>query len=63
MTDDGEQPRERQWKHLIVVGGSYVGLEFAQMHRRFGAKVTTVERADRLVAREDRDISGAIRRW
>lgn len=48
-------------EHLIVVGGSYVGLEFAQMHRRFGARVTIVERADRLVAREDRDISEAIR--
>jgi pyruvate/2-oxoglutarate dehydrogenase complex dihydrolipoamide dehydrogenase (E3) component len=47
--------------HLIVVGGSYVGLEFAQMHRRFGAKVTIVERADRLVSREDPDISDAIR--
>ena len=48
-------------EHLIVIGGSYVGLEFAQMHRRFGAKVTVVERADRLVPREDRDISDAIR--
>jgi pyruvate/2-oxoglutarate dehydrogenase complex dihydrolipoamide dehydrogenase (E3) component len=46
--------------HLIVVGGSYVGLEFAQMHRRFGARVTIVERNDRLVSREDRDISQAI---
>ena len=52
---------ERVPEHLIVVGGSYVGLEFAQMHRRFGAKVTVVELADRLVAREDRDISDAIR--
>jgi pyruvate/2-oxoglutarate dehydrogenase complex dihydrolipoamide dehydrogenase (E3) component len=52
---------DRVPKHLIVVGGSYVGLEFAQMHRRFGAKVTVVERADRLVAREDQDISDAIR--
>src|SRR3954452_6912960 len=48
-------------EHLVVVGGSYVGLEFAQMHRRFGAEVTIVERADRLVSREDRDISEAIR--
>jgi pyruvate/2-oxoglutarate dehydrogenase complex dihydrolipoamide dehydrogenase (E3) component len=52
---------ERVPEHLIVVGGSYVGLEFAQMHRRFGAKVTIVERSDRLVAREDPDISQAIR--
>ena len=48
-------------EHLVVVGGSYVGLEFAQMHRRFGAKVTIVERNDRLVSREDRDISNAVR--
>ncbi|HYX19621.1 MAG TPA: FAD-containing oxidoreductase [Thermoanaerobaculia bacterium] len=52
---------ERVPGHLIVVGGSYVGLEFAQMHRRFGARVTIVERNERLVAREDRDVSEAIR--
>jgi len=48
-------------RHLIVVGGSYIGLEFAQMYRRFGAEVTVVERAPRLIAREDEDISEAIR--
>ncbi len=53
---------ERVPEHLVVVGGSYVGLEFAQMHRRFGARVTIVERNDRLVSREDRDVSEAIRR-
>jgi len=47
-------------EHLVVVGGSYVGLEFAQMYRRFGAAVTVVEKAPRLVAREDEDISAAI---
>ncbi|TPG42537.1 FAD-containing oxidoreductase [Sphingomonas koreensis] len=47
--------------HLVIVGGSYVGLEFAQMFRRFGADVTIVERNDRLVAREDPEISDAIR--
>ena len=47
--------------HLIVVGGSYIGLEFAQMYRRFGAKVTVVEMAPRLIAREDEDVSEAIR--
>ena len=41
-------------EHLVVVGGSYVGLEFAQMYRRFGAEVTVVEKAPRLIAREDR---------
>jgi pyruvate/2-oxoglutarate dehydrogenase complex dihydrolipoamide dehydrogenase (E3) component len=47
--------------HLLVVGGSYIGLEFAQMHRRFGAKVTIVERMPHLIAREDAEISEAIR--
>ena len=43
--------------HLVVVGGSYVGLEFAQMFRRFGSRVTVVEMAPRVVAREDEDVS------
>ena len=47
--------------HLVVVGGSYVGLEFAQMYRRFGSAVTVVEMSKRLVAREDEDVSAAIR--
>src|ERR1044072_5282516 len=47
-------------EHLIVVGGSYVGLEFAQMFRRFGSKVTVVEMAPRLVAREDDDVSMGV---
>jgi len=48
-------------KHLVVVGGSYIGLEFAQMFRRFGAAVTVVEKAPRVIAREDEDISLAVR--
>jgi pyruvate/2-oxoglutarate dehydrogenase complex dihydrolipoamide dehydrogenase (E3) component len=48
-------------EHLVVVGGSYIGLEFAQMYRRFGAQVTVIEKAPRLVMREDEDISEAIR--
>jgi pyruvate/2-oxoglutarate dehydrogenase complex dihydrolipoamide dehydrogenase (E3) component len=48
-------------RHLVVVGGSYVGLEFAQMYRRFGAEVTVVEMAPRLIAREDEDVSDAVR--
>jgi pyruvate/2-oxoglutarate dehydrogenase complex dihydrolipoamide dehydrogenase (E3) component len=48
-------------KHLIVVGGSYIGLEFAQMFRRFGAEVTILEMGPRLIAREDEDVSAAIR--
>ena len=47
--------------HLVVLGGSYIGLEFAQMHRRFGAQVTVIEQGPRLISREDEDISQAIR--
>ncbi len=47
--------------HLVVVGGSYVGLEFAQMYRRFGAAVTVVERGERLIGHEDADVSDAVR--
>jgi pyruvate/2-oxoglutarate dehydrogenase complex dihydrolipoamide dehydrogenase (E3) component len=46
--------------HLLIVGGSYVGLEFGQMFRRFGSEVTIIEMAPRLVQREDPDISSAI---
>jgi pyruvate/2-oxoglutarate dehydrogenase complex dihydrolipoamide dehydrogenase (E3) component len=52
---------DRVPEHLVVVGGSYVGLEFAQMYRRFGAAVTVVEMSARLIAREDEDVSQAIR--
>jgi pyruvate/2-oxoglutarate dehydrogenase complex dihydrolipoamide dehydrogenase (E3) component len=48
-------------RHLIVVGGSYIGLEFGQMFRRFGAEVTVIEMGQRLVGREDEDVSTAIR--
>ena len=47
--------------HLVIVGGSYIGLEFAQMYRRFGSEVTVVEMSPRLIAREDEDVSAAIR--
>jgi pyruvate/2-oxoglutarate dehydrogenase complex dihydrolipoamide dehydrogenase (E3) component len=46
--------------HLVVVGGSYIGLEFAQMYRRFGARVSIVEKGPRLIGREDDEISRAI---
>ena len=46
--------------HLIVLGGSYVGLEFAQLYRRFGSDVTVIEPSPRLISREDEDISHAI---
>src|SRR5712692_10888383 len=47
-------------EHLIVIGGSYIGLEFGQMYRRFGSNVTIVEKGPRLIPREDEDISKAI---
>ncbi|MBP1850123.1 FAD-containing oxidoreductase [Rhizobium halophytocola] len=47
-------------RHLVIVGGSYIGLEFAQMYRRFGAQVTVIERGERIASREDADISDAI---
>ena len=49
-------------EHLVVIGGSYIGLEFAQMYRRFGSRVTVVEMGPRLIAREDEEISAAVRR-
>jgi pyruvate/2-oxoglutarate dehydrogenase complex dihydrolipoamide dehydrogenase (E3) component len=52
---------ERVPRHLIVVGGSYIGLEFAQMYRRFGAEVTIIESGPRLIGREDEDVSEAVR--
>ena len=47
--------------HLLILGGSYVALEFAQMYARFGSQVTVVERSSRLLSREDHDVSDAIR--
>jgi pyruvate/2-oxoglutarate dehydrogenase complex dihydrolipoamide dehydrogenase (E3) component len=47
-------------EHLIVVGGSYIGLEFGQAFRRFGSEVTIVEMGERLIGREDRDVSDCI---
>jgi pyruvate/2-oxoglutarate dehydrogenase complex dihydrolipoamide dehydrogenase (E3) component len=48
-------------EHLVIIGGSYIGLEFAQMYRRFGAEVTVIERGRRLASREDDDVCGAIK--
>jgi pyruvate/2-oxoglutarate dehydrogenase complex dihydrolipoamide dehydrogenase (E3) component len=47
-------------EHLVVIGGSYIGLEFAQMYRRFGSRVTVIEYAERIVAREDAEVSAAL---
>jgi pyruvate/2-oxoglutarate dehydrogenase complex dihydrolipoamide dehydrogenase (E3) component len=48
-------------RHLVIIGGSYIGLEFAQVFRRFGSDVTVIEKGPRLIAREDPDVSDAIR--
>lgn len=48
-------------EHLVVIGGSYIGLEFAQMFARFGAEVTVIEKGPRLIGREDEDVSATIR--
>jgi pyruvate/2-oxoglutarate dehydrogenase complex dihydrolipoamide dehydrogenase (E3) component len=48
-------------EHLVVIGGSYIGLEFAQMYRRFGSRVTVVEMADRLISRDDPDVSDTVK--
>src|SRR3989440_3241700 len=48
-------------EHLLIVGGSYVGLEFGQMYRRFGSQVTIIETGPRLIGREDPDVSDALR--
>jgi pyruvate/2-oxoglutarate dehydrogenase complex dihydrolipoamide dehydrogenase (E3) component len=48
-------------EHLVIIGGSYIGLEFAQMYRRFGSAVTVVETGDRLIGRDDDDVSAAVK--
>lgn len=48
-------------RHLVIVGGSYVGLEFAQIYRRFGSDVTIIEKSSRLISREDEDVSAAVK--
>lgn len=55
LLDIDELPR-----HLIIICGSYIGLEFAQMYRRFGSQVTVLEMGPRLIAREDAAVSSAV---
>jgi pyruvate/2-oxoglutarate dehydrogenase complex dihydrolipoamide dehydrogenase (E3) component len=61
LTNTGMLGLDTVPRHLVVVGGSYIGLEFAQMYRRFGAEVTVIEMGPRLVGREDEDVSDAVR--
>ena len=48
-------------EHLLIIGGSYIGLEFGQIYRRFGARVTIIEKAPQIIGREDPDVSQAVR--
>ena len=61
LTNSSIVTLDRVPEHLIILGGSYIGLEFAQMYRRFGAHVSIIEKGERLIIREDSDISDAIR--
>jgi len=61
LTNSGMMDVDFLPEHLIIIGGSYIGLEFAQMYRRFGARVTVVEKGPRLIQREDEDVSQAVR--
>lgn len=60
LTNTGMMDVDVLPKHLIIVGGSYIGLEFAQMYRRFGSRVTVVEMAPTLIGREDDDVSTSV---
>ncbi len=61
MTNVGVLDLDTLPTHLVIIGGSYIALEFAQMYRRFGAPVTVVEKGPRLTSREDEDVSAAIK--
>jgi pyruvate/2-oxoglutarate dehydrogenase complex dihydrolipoamide dehydrogenase (E3) component len=61
LTNSSMLELEELPEHLVIVGGSYVGLEFAQMFRRFGSEVTVVEKSSRLIQHEDEDISSAVK--
>lgn len=60
MTSSGIMDVDFLPEHLIIIGGSYIGLEFAQMYRRFGSQVTVVEMAPKLIGREDEEVSAAV---
>jgi pyruvate/2-oxoglutarate dehydrogenase complex dihydrolipoamide dehydrogenase (E3) component len=61
MTNVGILELDSLPEHLVIVGGSYIALEFAQMYRRFGARVTVIEKGPRLTSREDEDVSATIK--
>ena len=62
MTNVGILDLDTLPEHLVIIGGSYIALEFAQMYRRFGADVTVIEKGPRLTSREDEDVSAAIKK-
>jgi pyruvate/2-oxoglutarate dehydrogenase complex dihydrolipoamide dehydrogenase (E3) component len=61
MTNVGILEIDTVPEHLVIIGGSYIALEFAQMYRRFGARITVIEKGPRLTSREDEDVSATIR--
>lgn len=61
MTNVGILELDTVPDHLVIMGGSYIALEFAQMYRRFGARVTMIQRGPRLATREDEDVSATIK--
>lgn len=61
MTNVGILELDAVPDRLVIIGGSYIALEFAQMYRRFGAEVTVIEKGPRLTSREDEDVSAAIK--
>ncbi len=60
LTNSSIMEMDKVPEHLIIVGGGYIGLEFGQMYRRFGSKVTIIEQGQRLLSKEDEDVSNAI---
>ena len=61
LTNSGMMDLEVLPEHLVIIGGGYIGLEFAQMYRRFGSRVTLIEMGDRLIRREAEDVSDAVK--
>lgn len=60
LTNTGMMDVDVLPEHLVIIGGSYIGLEFAQMYRRFGSRVTVIEMAPKLIGREDDDVSTTV---
>ena len=61
LTNSGMMDVDSLPEHLVIIGGSYIGLEFAQMYRRFGSRVTVIEKGERLISRDDEDVSEAVK--